>query len=244
MEAGPACELCGGEGRRAIERDGVRRVGRCVCQRLPDRVALYNAAGVPAKHAACTMESFRVELSRPTFVAVRRWTDAFVPGSQGPGLILAGEPGRGKTHLLAAVVRELVFRHGVAVKFIEFSHLLANIREGYDRKEGEARLLSPLVRAPVLAIDELGKGRGSEFETTVLDEIVSRRYNAQAGPLLATTNFPLRVARARRESDSLSTMVLPTLSERLGERVWSRLKENSALVEAVGDDFRITRGKV
>ncbi len=240
---GPPCELCRGEGRRVVERHGIRRVGRCVCQRLPDRVALYNAAGVPAKHANCTLESFRVELARPTWVAVRRWTDSFEPGGGQSGLILAGEPGRGKTHLLAAVVRELVFRYGVAVKFVEFSHLLANIREGYDRKEGEARLLSPLVRAPVLAIDELGKGRGSDFETAVLDEIVSRRYNAQAGPLLATTNFPLRAPRARRESDSLSTMVLPTLSERLGERVWSRLKEACHLVEAAGDDYRITKGK-
>jgi len=221
----------------------VRRVGRCLCQRLPDRVALYNAARVPARHAACTLESFRVELARPTFVAVRRWTDAFKPGGNTPGLVLSGEPGRGKTHLLAAIVRELVFRHGVAVQFVEFSHLVASIREGYDRKEGEARLLLPLVRAPVLAIDELGKGRGSEFETTVLDEIVSRRYNAQAGPLLATTNFPLKAARPRRENDSLSTAAMPTLSERLGDRVWSRLKECCHLVEAVGDDFRITRGK-
>ena len=67
---GPPCELCRGEGRRVVERHGIRRVGRCVCQRLPDRVALYNAAGVPAKHANCTLESFRVELARPTWVVL------------------------------------------------------------------------------------------------------------------------------------------------------------------------------
>lgn len=242
-EAGAPCPFCGGEGRRTLEVEGVRRVYRCRCQKVPDRCALFDAVQLPARHAACTMESFKAELARPTWVAVRRWIDTFKPGGDQPGLIISGEPGRGKTHLMVAAARELVFRHGVGVRFVEFSHLLAGIREGYDHKVGEARLLGPLVRVPVLAIDELGKGRGSDFETVILDEIVSRRYNAHAGPLLATTNFPLRAARPRRDNDSLSTNSLPTLAERLGDRVWSRLQEACHFVEAVGDDYRVTRGK-
>ncbi len=249
------CPFCHGEGRRAVEveektvsRDArgkevvstekVRRVYRCRCQRVPDRVALYNAAELPARHAHCTMETFKAELARPTWSAVRKWLDTYQGGPEQLGLVLSGAPGRGKTHLLAAVVRELTFRYGASVRFIEFSHLIASIREGYDHDVGEARLLGPLVRVPVLAIDELGKGRGSDFESTILDEIVSRRYNGHAGPLLATTNFPL-VARPKKENDSLSTGAMPSLAERLGERVWSRLKESCLFVEATGEDYRV-----
>lgn len=255
VNAGAPCPYCEGEGRRAVEVDEkvvsrdasgkehttvekVRRVFRCRCQRVPDRVLLYNAAELPARHAHCRMETFKAELARPTWSAVRRWLDQYHGGPDQLGLVISGEPGRGKTHLLAAIVYELVFRYGTSVRFVEFSHLIASIREGYDHDVGEARLLGPLVRVPVLAIDELGKGRGSDFESTILDEIVSRRYNAHAGPLLATTNFPL-VGRGKKEGESLSTGAMPSLAERLGERVWSRLKESCLFVEATGEDYRI-----
>ena len=238
----PVCPFCGDLGRRPMEMEGVTRVYRCRCQRLPDRVALFNAAEIPARHAGCSMETFSVGLARPTFVAVRKWLDTFAPGAEPQGLVIWGEPGRGKTHLLAAIVRELVFRHGIEARFVEFSHLIAGIREGYDRGVGEARLLGPLTRVPVLAVDELGKGRGSDFEANILDEIVSRRYNAHHGPLLATTNFPVK-AKPRKEGDSLSTGAMPSLHERLGDRVWSRLVESCKFVEAVGEDYRSTRGR-
>ena len=69
-----------------------------------------------------------------------------------------------------------------------FSHLLADLKSGFDRGVGASSLLDPLVQVDVLAIDELGKGRNTEFEGTVLDELVSRRYNA-AAPIIGTTNL-------------------------------------------------------
>lgn len=237
------CPLCGGAGRRSYEVDGVLRTGRCRCQRVPDRVKLFNGAGIPAKHAGATMESFRAELARPTWAAVRGFIDGYRPGADVQGLVIFGAPGRGKTHLLCAVVRELVFRHGVAARFVEFSHLLASIREGFDHKVSESRLVDPLVRVPVLAVDELGKGRGTDWEQSILDLLVSRRYNAHSGPLLATTNFPPRAPRARRDHDSLATGAVTTLPEVLGDRVWSRIAENVKFVEAGGDDYRVSRGR-
>ncbi len=238
-----ACPHCNGTGRRAFTLDGVSRVGRCRCQRLPDRAKTYNEAAIPARHAACTMENFRAELARPTWAAVRGWLDGYRPGGDMQGLVIFGPPGRGKTHLMAAVIRELVFRHGVPTRFVEFTHLLAAIREGFEHNHSEARLVAPLVRVPVLAIDELGKGRGTDWEKDVLDQLITRRYNAHPGPILATSNFPPRAPRARRDNDSLSTGTVATLPEVLGERVWSRLAESVKFVEAGGDDYRITRGR-
>lgn len=139
------------------------------------------------------------------------------------------------------MLREIVFRHGIAARFVEFTHLLASIREGYDRNESEAKLLGPLVRVPLLVIDELGKGRGTEFERKTLDDIISRRYNSRSGPIIATTNFPPRAPKTRQEGDSLATGVVTTLPEVLGERVWSRVVEGHKFVEAVGDDFRAVK---
>lgn len=243
----PACPLCRGLGRREITTEGVLRLARCRCQMLPDRVALFNHAGIPARHAHCTMESFRHDRggARDAWEMTRRWLDSFNPQSETQmGLVLYGDPGRGKTHLMCGVLRELIFRHGLACRLIEFTHLISSIREGIDRRDGEATTVTPLAEIPVLAIDEMGKGRKTDFEISVIDEIITRRYNSRR-IILATTNFPLRRSDARPDvrPNTLALGGLETLGERLGERVYSRLKEVTFLVEVAGDDHRITKGR-
>jgi DNA replication protein DnaC len=246
VRRGPPCPHCGGMGRREVVIDGAARVVKCRCQRVVDRVAIYNLATIPARHGHATMENFRRDLpgAEPGWRATRIWLDRYQHGQENSGLVLYGPPGRGKTHLLAAALRELVFRYGVAVRFVEFTHLLAALKEGFDRKDGEATTLTPLVRVPVLAVDELGKGRKTDFELATIDEIVSRRYNAR-GTLLGTTNFPIvSHGRARPgEAESLATSGMETLAERLGERVYSRLTETVTFAPTLGEDFRVTRGR-
>lgn len=240
----PPCSWCGGFGRREVEIEGVLRVAKCRCQRLPDRVALYNAARIPARYAACTFESFRADLpgTAPGAMAVRLWIDRWHGGADQRGLVLHGDPGRGKTHLLVAALRELVFRYGVAVRFIEFSHLVSAIKEGWDRNSREQVTITPLIEVPVLAIDELGKGRKTDFELAVIDEILTRRYNAQ-GVTLATTNFKPRPAtrRAGEAPGNLAVAGVETLDERIGERSYSRLKEMADFAPVLGEDYRQPR---
>ena len=80
----------------------------------------------------------------------------------------------------------MIFRHGVAVRFMEFSRLLSLLKEGYSEGRSDAPVLTELAEVEVLA-DELGKGRLSDWELTIIDEVVSR-YNAM-GCTLATTNY-------------------------------------------------------
>jgi DNA replication protein DnaC len=136
-----------------------------------------------------------------------------------------------------------VFRHGVPVRFIEFTHLLSDIREGIGRGDPAATTLTPFIHPPVLVVDELGKGRNTEWEVSILDEIVSRRYNAR-GALFGTTNFKPKPPpgadpnRPRTHGDGVPLASM-YLSERLGERAFSRLLETVTFVPALGDDHRL-----
>lgn len=236
----PECDLCGGSGRRYVEgKEGVR-VGRCRCRILPDRVELFNQARIPARHAGSSFETFRTDrnpAARHVHEWCVNWTDGYRPDQENCGVILSGGVGRGKTHLMVAMLRRLVMDRGVAVRFVEFSHLLSALKAGFDEGVGEATTLKPLVEVPVLALDELGKGRASEWELTIADALVSHRYNALA-TTLGTTNYRPISPTGLVETNLSRPDLEPSLGDRVGGRVFSRLKEMCQFLVVGGEDYR------
>jgi DNA replication protein DnaC len=244
----PDCPLCAGSGRARVESEGVITMGWCRCQRLPDRIQIFNRAGVPARFSEATFVSFAQEPDgqlkdlAPSGIRAlgecSQWVEGFDPSRENRGLVLHGPVGRGKTHLMVGLLRELIFRHGVEVRFIEFSRLLSMLREGYSSGRSDAGVLSELAAVPVLAIDELGKGRLTDWELAVIDEVISRRYNAM-GCTLATTNYaPGEATGFETANLSTATRASQTLTDRVGERVYSRLCQVVDFIEVAGKDHR------
>lgn len=256
------CPRCGGSGRILAIMDGVERVGRCKCQILPDRARLFNAAKLPARYADATLESYeaRDEATRAAKEAAEQWVHDYAAGNTRRGLLLHGEVGRGKTHLLVGVARRLTLEHNKRVRFVEFTLLLSELMEGFERGDGRQTVLAPLRDVEILAIDEIGKGRCTEFELAVLDELITQRYNT-AKVILATSNYapgmatgektpnlalhgrtyaPSASGAARSADPSFYDRGLrvPTLVDRVGDRVYSRLLEMVGLVAVEGGDRR------
>ena len=103
-------------------------------------------------------------------------------------------------------------------------------------------LLTELSTVPVLAIDELGKGRLTDWELSIIDEVISRRYNTK-GLILATTNYNWGPPQNKGTSitnlsENFNTQ---TLGDRVGDRVFSRLQECCYFAPVKGDDFRARR---
>lgn len=232
------CPRCGGSG--WITDPETKRLKRCRCQRFLGRISAFNEAMIPARHADSTLANFQVRHAAhgAVLTALTERVRVWEPGKINRGFILWGDVGRGKTHLMVGVLRELIFEHGVTARFVEFSHLLADLKSGFDRGQGAASLIDPLVRVDILAIDELGKGRNTEFEGTVLDELVSRRYNA-LGPILGTTNFAPGAATGNAVANAAAPdATRPALADRVSERVYSRMVEMVDMLHLQGEDFR------
>ncbi len=247
------CPSCGGE-EFVYEKDerGYEFAKRCpVCGPLVRRVQAFNDAHVPSKyhHTEATLEMFqRFQGSGTSKKAIGnlpqvhqriyQWAAGYAPGER--GFLLYGKVGTGKTHLLAAVIRYLTLEMGRPARFVEFTHLLSEIREGFDRGQGEAAVLAPVIDVEVLAIDELGKGRRNDWQLSVIDEIISKRYNRGLTTLF-TTNYPVEkkaAGPALSGSDFARNATLETLEERVGDRIFSRLHEMAELVEIDAPDFR------
>jgi DNA replication protein DnaC len=164
-------------------------------------------------------------------------------GQFSQGLIFMGEPGLGKTHLAVSIIKELILVHGVECKFVDFFELLREIRHGYGEDISEGEFMDPYMGVKVLVIDELAKGRNTDWELTILDHFISARYNDDDKVTLVTTNFKDKLDngigkedRGSKKFSNASTRY--TLEEKIGPRIFSRLMEMCKKVHLQGKDFR------
>ena len=238
------CPACGGGGFVATgEAFRAPRV-YCACVRAEGRMRLFADALLPNRYLEATLD--RLE-TRGGAVAAAASLMHFVRSANdaGPvrGVVLHGAVGLGKTHLLVATLRALTLEHGIPARFVEFSHLLSDLKASFELGTTK-EVMASLDRIRVLAIDELGKGRNTEFEISVLDELVSRRYN-RGLPILAATNYPPTGAVGRATPNLAAPRTTePALVERISERVYSRLQEVCLFVPIHGDDRRVApRGR-
>lgn len=156
-----------------------------------------------------------------------------------------GRPGLGKTHLAVSVIKSLILDKGAECKFVDFFQLLSDIRNGYSQDLSEQAIINPYVAAPILLIDELAKGRNTEWELTMLDQIISSRYNAADKITLFTTNYSdqapssTKSGETHKEFGSGNTQVEETLQDKVGERIYSRLVEMCRFIKLEGMDYRL-----
>ena len=210
---------------------------------------LFNEAKIPSRYLDSSLAKFEnfTGNGESLLSNLAKYTESFTK-SDNQGLVISGPVGVGKTYLLASVAKELVMK-GVSVKFVDFFQLLAEIKASFSKKESEELILKPLIEVDVLCIDELGKGRNTEFELTIIDQIVMGRYN-QDKPIIATTNYLFKdqnnqhnfnvdlTQKTDETASRFSPDVFGTLKNRVGSRIYSRLEECCHFAELSGSDFR------
>lgn len=137
----------------------------------------------------------------------------------GRNLVLLGPVGVGKTHAAVAATRPAHFDHGTDVRFLPVVELLDLLRPG-----GPEGALYDLADTDLLVLDDLGSERPTEWTAERLYALINRRW-LEERPTVCTTNL---------EPDPLR--------EALGERVFSRLVGNGAVVlRLAGHDRRRKR---
>lgn len=141
---------------------------------------------------------------------------------EGRGAYLWGEPGTGKTHAAACAVRMYCSR-GMRARLVTAKRLLDEVRDGYGG--GDRGALARAERVPLLALDDLGAERPTEWAVETLSSLIDAR-TAAGLPTVVTSNY--RIGQVR---DLWGGMA--------GKRVASRLAGACEPIEVTGPDRRL-----
>jgi DNA replication protein DnaC len=241
------CSICDGVGLVQVVNPEGKWVSRpCQCQEIDREQRRITAAHIPGRYKDCSLESFDIyhgadsSLSQ-ALVKARRFVEEYPVGTGGKGLLFTGTMGLGKTHLAVGVLQRLVKEKGVKGLFCDYRELLKNIQNSYNPQvhTTELELLKPVFAAEVLVLDDLGAQKPNDWVWDTVALILNSRYNDQLTTII-TTNYPDVQAGGGARNDAERAAREPTLGDRIGDRMLSRLSEMCVKVNMVGNDCRKT----
>jgi len=155
-----------------------------LCTRAERRTErLLKRSGLPDGKSLATLHTSLL----PT--RVRRQIPNLVEGGfvdRAENVLAFGLPGRGKTHLLAAIARELILQRGAKVLFTTCFHLVQQLLLA-KRDLTIEPLLKKLDRFEVVVLDDIGYVQQSREEMEVLFTFLSERYERRS--LMITSNL-------------------------------------------------------
>ena len=145
-------------------------------------------------------------------------------GRRGGNLLLFGAPGLGKTHLSAAIARE-VSAAGWSVVYDTAGHVFQLFENQKFGREEDGADVDRVLCCDLLILDDLGTELTTAFVQSALYQIVSTRL-------------------MERRSTILSTNLLPDgIERRYSPQVASRIEGEYQLLAFVGEDVRKLRNQ-
>jgi DNA replication protein DnaC len=232
----------------------------CDCTRGDRTDRALARAHVPERYRHCDFENFETDndienVAREQLVIwnrslaqakliVERFAQEF-PLSSEHGLLLMGPCGVGKTHLAVAALKQIILR-GHSGLFYDYRELLKEIQDSYNPESlsTEMSVLEPVLKTELLVLDDVGSSKPSPWALETVGHVLNTRYNEKRVTLLTTNYLDSDLAAnsssppVARVAGMRAPFIEDTLTERVGQRIRSRLYEMCRTVEISAPDYR------
>ncbi|MCY1393192.1 Chromosomal replication initiator protein DnaA [compost metagenome] len=205
------CEKCMEEKRQ--EEDRIRREQEVATYQREAMERKIGRACIPPRFADRSFDNYTAETreqKRALFVC-KEYADNFGEHRKaGRGILLLGNVGTGKTHLAAAIANHVVRYTKSTALYITAAQIIRHVKGSFDREAqySETDAYQAFGEPSLLIIDEIGVQNATEFELTVMFEVINLRYEEM------------------RPTIVISNRSIADLPKYLGDRVIDRLREN------------------
>ena len=230
LDETPACPLCGDTGYR----DG--RMCRCLrsyCAREQQRelsrmldlgsqsfdtfdLSWYSDRLEPGQR-----KSARQHMEEKVYNSCAEYASHF--GKRPENLLLFGAPGLGKTHLSAAIARE-VSERGFSVVYDTAGHIFGQFeQQKFGREEEADDHVERVLSCDLLILDDLGSEMTTAFVQSALYQIINTRLMERRSTIISTNLTPEGIA------------------QRYSPQIASRLLGEFNVLHFFGDDIRLLK---
>ena len=186
---------------------------------------MLDEAAIPRRFLGRSFDNFHTETDaqRAVLAVMRDYAENFAENEKlGKGLVLAGGPGAGKTHLTSAVQQFLM--PAASSLYVTALGVIRAVRNTWrkDSERSETEVLAMLGSVQLLVLDEVGVQYGTDGEQTILFDVIDKRYRDMR-PTIVLTNQGKR-----------------GLKEFIGERSFDRIAETATWVPLDWPSYRPT----
>lgn len=139
-------------------------------------------------------------------------------------MIILGNPGLGKTHLCAALIKHCFFKPFRSLRFYQERDFLSKVRSSIELKGDYMDNMQYYADDELLILDDFGASGFNDWRKEIWQGFLDYRYQTEM-PTVITTNL------SREE-------IASTFHSRFGSRLFA--KEN-LIIDFQGQDFRVNK---
>lgn len=172
------CSICG----HPLDERG--RCSECLANNKAARERMIFFLG-----SARAADEFTLERFIPRIPADEKALEAAKTFNSTRNYYFHGPPGCGKSHIAAIALRQAIKR-GTATKTIIPTDMIRDAWSTYSQAE-KSKLIAGVATYPILCIDDLGTGKLTEDGVAVIAELIHKRWIANIGGLIITSNLDL-----------------------------------------------------
>jgi DNA replication protein DnaC len=200
--ADPSCEHCEGRGVYQVEGEPYKL---CDCHKRVRLIVALRRSGIPSRYTTLTVASYQPTTVNETIarVAIAEWVKTYPDKTT--GLILQGPVGTCKTGLACACLLAIARLYEIEIRYWSLSALLKAEKQTFDT--GEASPLKEAATVQLLALDDLGADRVTDWTQDCLSDLIDSRYS-NGRKTIITTNL---------DAVAIKAMYGPRIADRLRE---------------------------